>query len=77
MEFEERADLVVGELIGSLGLDGDIITIFCDASKLPQTGRAPATGWPRSRRRPIDGSSGENVFFPTSDSIAAPEIGSS
>ena len=39
MEFEERADLVVGELIGSLGLDGDIITIFCDASKLPQAGR--------------------------------------
>lgn len=28
-------------LIGSIGLDEDVITIFCDARKLPQTGRAP------------------------------------
>lgn len=55
VELERRADLVVGELIGSLGLDEDIITIFCDARQLPQTGRAPATGWPRSRRRPYRG----------------------
>ena len=38
VELERRADLVVGELIGSLGLDEDIITIFCDARKLPQPG---------------------------------------
>jgi len=31
VEIGERADLVMGELIGSLGLDEDIITIFCDA----------------------------------------------
>ena len=137
VELEERADLVVGELIGSLGLDEDIITIFCDARKLPQTGRAPCyrmasisssplprkgstkaiwtgdlergcgpavlpgavattmvqngflSGWVSwfvaryrgvvflTTRPPIDGSSWENVFFPTRDSIVAPEIGSS
>ena len=42
VEIERRADLVVGELIGSLGLDGDIITIFCDARKLTSSNREGA-----------------------------------